>query len=414
MNEPAAAATPADPAPVALIPAAPIAAAPVETAAPQAQCANCSSPLYGPYCYHCGQPVKGLIRQLAGIMHDFFDTVLNLDSRVFRSLAPLYFRPGFLTVEYFAGRRVRYVTPFRLFFFLCVIAFFGVQLQLKYAGFEKDLKINNHQVGIAVTDDISEATTAEEVIRRRDAVLSELAKSSEWGSLPASSVKKIRKGEDKARARAESRLAYLRSVEEAKAQGRPVPVDNENDLTFDGSPFDPKNPIHVDWLPERGNDALNEAAKRVRDNLQRAKTEPGRLVNGLFGVLPQALFILMPMFAVLLKIVYLFKRRLYMEHLIVALHSHAFICQSMLLLALLGMVRTASGADHPGIVRPLGWAIMAAACWIPLYLLLMQKRVYRQGWIMTFLKYGFIGTCYTVLIAFLIAFALFVSLIITT
>jgi len=50
----------------------------------------------------------------------FGDTVFNIDSRVFRSLFPLYFRPGYLTLEYFAGRRVRYVTPFRLFFFLCL------------------------------------------------------------------------------------------------------------------------------------------------------------------------------------------------------------------------------------------------------------------------------------------------------
>ena len=37
------------------------------------------------------------------------------------------------------------------------------------------------------------------------------------------------------------------------------------------------------------------------------------------------MFVLIPLFALLLKLFYVFRRRLYMEHLIVALHSHAFL-----------------------------------------------------------------------------------------
>src|SRR4051794_38404878 len=72
-------------------------------------CQNCGVALLGEYCSACGQPVKGMIRPLSSMLHDVADTVLNIDSRIFRTLAPLYFRPGYLTNEYFAGRRVRYV-----------------------------------------------------------------------------------------------------------------------------------------------------------------------------------------------------------------------------------------------------------------------------------------------------------------
>jgi hypothetical protein len=91
-------------------------------------CANCGAPLYGEYCYACGQPVKGLVRHLSGVLGDVFDTVLNIDSRIIRTLPALYLKPGFLSREYFAGRRVRYVTPFRLMFFLALFAFFVMQL----------------------------------------------------------------------------------------------------------------------------------------------------------------------------------------------------------------------------------------------------------------------------------------------
>ena len=42
---------------------------------------------------------------------------------VLRTLWPLFTKPGYLTLEYLAGRRVRYVTPMRLYLFLSIIAF---------------------------------------------------------------------------------------------------------------------------------------------------------------------------------------------------------------------------------------------------------------------------------------------------
>lgn len=65
-------------------------------------CANCGTDLLGPHCYQCGQPVKGLVRPFSNIVGDFFDTLLALDSRIWRTLWPLLVKPGFLTREYFA------------------------------------------------------------------------------------------------------------------------------------------------------------------------------------------------------------------------------------------------------------------------------------------------------------------------
>lgn len=85
---------------------------PVESIAPALACGNCGVPLQGPYCHACGQPVKGMIRHLASVMADIGDTLFNVDSRIFRTLVPLYLRPGFLTNEYLAGRRtLRHAVP---------------------------------------------------------------------------------------------------------------------------------------------------------------------------------------------------------------------------------------------------------------------------------------------------------------
>jgi hypothetical protein len=96
------------------------------TAGEEPRCPNCREPLLGEFCYACGQPKKGFIRHLSGIIGDFLDTVFNIDSRTLRTVFPLFFRPGFLSLEYFEGRRVRYVTPLRLYFFFSVLAFLAV------------------------------------------------------------------------------------------------------------------------------------------------------------------------------------------------------------------------------------------------------------------------------------------------
>src|SRR4029077_1874338 len=151
----------------------PSAAAPAPSA-PKALslCANCGAELHGSHCYACGQPVKGMIRPLSSMLHDVADTILNIDSRIFRTLLPLYFRPGYLSNEYFAGRRVRYVTPFRLYFFLSVAAFLLMQI-----GLDSSFDAAKDAIHFGdVNTEMARARTPEDVIAKRDAALAGLDK----------------------------------------------------------------------------------------------------------------------------------------------------------------------------------------------------------------------------------------------
>jgi hypothetical protein len=375
------------------------------SAHPAKACGNCGAPLNGPYCYACGQPEKGMIRHLASVLSDAADTIFNVDSRIFRSLVPLYFRPGFLTAEYFAGRRTRYVTPFRLFFFLCVIAFFAIQASLNL----DDVRVNRGE-----DEGLAKAQTSAQVDERLQAALDQIGLARKVPGVAKPVLRRLDKDEASLRKQADQRRAWIAERDKALASGAPPPPDpvverEERTLSFDGQPWDPvKHPIKIGWLPDFANAKLNEMVGRGKANVIAAERDPRHLVAGLFSVLPQTLFVLMPLFAVLLKIIYLFKRRLYMEHLMVALHSHAFIFLSLLLLAvvhLLGGWWADTAAQAP--LRLLSAAIWI---WLPIYLLLMQKRIYRQGWIMTVLKYGVIGTCYIALLSMGLVGALLVSL----
>ena len=88
------------------------------------QCANCGTPLQGEYCFYCGQSVHSVLKPVHNMLEETVETVLHIDGRILHTLPPLMCKPGFLTLEYFSGRRMRYIAPFRLMFVLCLLAFF--------------------------------------------------------------------------------------------------------------------------------------------------------------------------------------------------------------------------------------------------------------------------------------------------
>ena len=135
------------------------------------------------------------------------------------------------------------------------------------------------------------------------------------------------------------------------------------------------------------------------------------LLQAFMGALPTALFLLVPVFALLLKVFYLGSGRLYMEHLTVALYSHAYMLLALLASFLLVAVGNAFGAPA-SLVEPLtSLGAIAVWTWVPIYLLLMQKRVYAQGWWATVIKYVVIGWIYLVLVSFAALYALLAGLV---
>ena len=179
---------------------------------------------------------------------------------------------------------------------------------------------------------------------------------------------------------------------------------NPLDMAWDAQ----KYPVHVSWLPGFLNQRMNRSLQRMHDNLA-AMRGPGdhsaikaRLLNQVLAALPGTMFFMLPAFALLLKVMYLFRRRLYVEHLIVALHSHAFLFLCLLLGVLFQLLSVALEPHASWLSTPLGWLINVLWIWAPIYLLMMQKRVYRQGWPMTVLKYLVTGWCYCWLLAFAI------------
>jgi hypothetical protein len=89
----------------------------------EARCANCGAALHGPFCSACGQAVKPLDPPARHFIGEFAQVLFDVDNRVLRSLRRLFLTPGFLTREYFAGRRARWVSPLKLYLSTSVACF---------------------------------------------------------------------------------------------------------------------------------------------------------------------------------------------------------------------------------------------------------------------------------------------------
>lgn len=89
-------------------------------------CRNCGEVLSGQHCAHCGQRAKVPVLSLLSLLRDLAGDLLNWDARIWRTLRPLAFRPGFLTLEYLQGRRASYTPPLRMYLVLSLLFFLAV------------------------------------------------------------------------------------------------------------------------------------------------------------------------------------------------------------------------------------------------------------------------------------------------
>lgn len=78
-------------------------------------CANCSARLQGPWCHACGQSAEDFHRSILRLLGEVIEGLLHVDSRLWRTLPDLLFRPARLTRSYLEGHRAPQIPPLRLF-----------------------------------------------------------------------------------------------------------------------------------------------------------------------------------------------------------------------------------------------------------------------------------------------------------
>lgn len=105
-------------------------------------CPSCGEHTRGRYCAACGEELRtAAVPSLASFVRDSVSDVTSVDSRLVRSLRALIARPGMLTAEFLAGRRVPYIRPLQLFL-ICNLYFFLLQPVLGSTGISMPLRVH--------------------------------------------------------------------------------------------------------------------------------------------------------------------------------------------------------------------------------------------------------------------------------
>jgi hypothetical protein len=378
-------------------------------------CENCHTQVSGSFCSQCGQSVESTLKYFWTVILHLLDDIFSFDSRASRTLTPLMLKPGFLTNEYIAGRRVHYVPPLRLYLFISIVFFLSLNLLTGDSIFEKqnalesNQKITKHLKALdkkkdeavknsdlltteSIEKEVKKYTDYQVVLNNKDALLA----AGITDKIVLLEFKKMRKDgklKDEDKKELAEAIEQLKLVNEGKLTEL---VDEE--VTFSNNA---DGTLTFDFLSEENNKKLNDFSEVLEKKATKAfSSDPTPLLKESVSKLPQLMFIVLPLFAALLKIMYMFSKRLYMEHLTVALHSHSFIFLTILIVQLADWLYDYLDDTSVLLRGLLEYGSYAALIWLPIYLFLMQKRVYKQGKILTIVKYHVVGTLYMLLLSF--------------
>jgi hypothetical protein len=314
-------------------------------------CENCGAPLAGKYCSQCGQAGIDYHRSFGTLLADAADAFLNLDERFLKTFTLVLFKPWSLTNDFLAGRRQRYVHPLRIYL-LASVAFFILIRQLEH------FKPEHGAIVIDGSPKHSQTTPAR--------TASPSPSPSESPSTPATTS--------------------------------PVTNEEKDGLNFHFSDDDkedrPKSAFEA-WLKNR-----------VKEKIGPEGVHGELFLKALIDNLGPMVLCCIPLFALVLKLLYIFKRRYYIEHLVFALHTHAFVFLSTLIIIGLGLFLNwkAPGALTPFVCTFLSFAVV-------INLLVAIRRVYQQNWLLTLFKFGLGSVIYLCVLVVAFGITAFLTLL---
>ncbi len=323
------------------------------------ECSNCSQRFQAhfPYCPYCGQPAEDKLT-LGVLFNNTVSNYFSVDARFFKSYFPLMFKPGFLAKEFVDGKRIMYLHPAQMYLFISVVFFF----LFSFISREQTQNVDKF-----IKDDM---VFSEKV---NDSV-----KQAEKDSIVAKNFLLIKENQKQIGIN-DNQIKTLDSV-----------INNSNNKTNQtviwGMGF---NQIIVDSMVTAGVDdgiiykymGMKQTDGFVKkrfyqQSLKFIKTKSGGSVLQMFyDSIPIAMFILLPIFAFILKIFY-FNKGPFAYHLVFSFYFFSFLFMVFSMLVAASLIWT----GFPG------WITFLVMFSTFFYLFFGVKRFYGQGYLLSFIK----------------------------
>ena len=347
-------------------------------------CLNCDALLtdHAWYCHQCGQKCTDGRISIMELLREFFEAVFDLDSRFFRTLRYL-FVPGVLTTEYFLGRRKKYVHPLRLFLVTGIIFFtLASLLTSQYA---------DRQLQKAADNLFREDAFKLQFLQEMDSIKVKLIDSFDRNPIVVNAYDSLFIKAKNTVGNDSISVSYWKFEEDWSIEQVDLSVAKVDMLKLSGDEIVKQYGID-DFL-----------GQLILKQLIRVITQLDRVVDSAISQFIWTFLFTLILLGFGLKLLYIRRRLYYVEHLVFSFHFHAFTFLLTSILIFLYWLLPTYTSTFSAVLLP-GVFLVGV-----LYLFLAMKRVYRQHWIKTFIKFSILNFMYLILFTF----ALSISAIVT-
>ncbi len=353
-------------------------------------CLNCGALLTGSYCSACGQKDVELHESFWHLLAHFTGDFFHFDSKFFRTMIPLMVKPGFLTNEYIRGKRASYMKPVQLYIFVSVVFF------LIYFSFFSTHLINPtdvHENPAALLSDSALKKDSLLIARLKAMPIPDAEQVID--SLNRLSVNSVL---DSVLDQSESPIS-VRSGNQQPNVVRFTVNDAENLPKTVEAYKDSINKLPKDRRPGLIRQAID--IKTIEIDQRRREEGTASLLEALqenfMHNIPKLMFLLLPFFALILKLLYVRKNVYLVDHAIFTLHFHSFLFLLLLLLAFINLI--------PGV--HLGFLYFFLL--MSIYLIFAMRKVYSQSWVKTISKVFATYFLYTLALTIVVVVGLMIS-----
>lgn len=299
------------------------------------KCLNCGTSLTDKYCPHCGQKDIPKRQTLGELIENFIGSFFSFESKFFKTIKYLLFKPGFLAIEYNSGRRESYYHPARMYVFSSFV-YFLLFFSLPENPEERNDTIQNDN--IVTSDSISQ------------------------------------NGNDFNFSISENDYETREAYDSAQAALPPAERDG--------------------WIVRKLNYREIDLSQKYEGRNEDFGTDFG---DAFTANAPKVFFLLLPVFALLLKLFYLRRDFYYSEHLAFTTYFYNFFYSVGIVTMLIELI--------PGMT----WFSLVTFVGVNVYLIVAMKRAYQQRWMKTIFKFMLL----TFSFGFCIVLGLFANLLIT-
>src|SRR5215469_1041333 len=296
---------------------------------PLTHCENCGAQLQGHYCSQCGQPAIEYRRSFRYVVADLLNEFLNWDSKFFTTIALLIVKPWRLTNEFLAGHRVRYVNPLRLYLLASILFFFAVNYGARDLRFEPGKLSPKDRAELEA--DLKKEDLPPVAREKLQELLQDSSPSPTTSATPEAGPP--------------AALSLSPTASAAATPSSPQPTTGANEQKKEYGKIG-ERPFVVFDAPKSTTPFERWIEARAKEKMGEHGTKMGLFIATLFSNLPYMMLCCIPLFAFVLKVLYVRLHIFYIDHLIYALHIHTFFYVGIMLivLATIGLIRSLPGA----------------------------------------------------------------------